>query len=161
MDEIAKLGSKEEINLYGLYDKDDLLYREQKIRKEILRSERLEKMAEPLIKKRKIAIAGMGNAIDADGLKIQLEKKEGVISANLNKPKRKLEIEYDLWKINFEIIEKSLVELGLGLSQKIAERIKRGMAKFTEQNELDNLKANPVSCGLCPNESCRKKMNGS
>ncbi len=117
-------------------------------------------MSDQLIKKRKIAIDRVNDKLNVYEIRTRLKNIEGIIAVGLDEERRDIKIEYDLWKINFETIEKFLEEFGLGLSQKIAERIKRGMAKFTEQNELDNLTAKPVSCGLCSNEGCHKRMNG-
>lgn len=103
-------------------------------------------MAEPLIKKRKIAVLDIKDQFNVNKIKGHLRKEEGIIALNVDEARGRLVVEYDLWKINFEKIEKSLEELGFSLSRKIFERIKRGMAKFTEQNELDNLKAKPSSC---------------
>jgi hypothetical protein len=64
-----------------------------------------------------------------------------------------IRLEYDLRKIKFESIEKSMDELGLKLSRKLLERWKRGMVKFNEQNELDNLKAPVSSCCKDPHEN--------
>ncbi len=109
-------------------------------------------MAEPLIKKRKFSVAGMKNQGDVNRLKENLSLKEGISSVTVNSQKGFVRVEYNLRKINFETIEKSIKELGFSLSQKIKEKFKRGMAKFTEQNELDNLTATPSSCCEDPKE---------
>lgn len=113
-------------------------------------------MAEPLIKKREVAVANLKDQKNLNQIKEYLEKKAGIITVNVDTQKRLIGLEYDLKKINFETIEKSLKELGLGLSQKITEKFKRGMAKFTEQNELDNLAITPSSCCEDPKEKLNK-----
>jgi len=109
-------------------------------------------MAEPLIKKRKFAVGGMKDQGNVNKIKEYLNKKEGISALNVDSQKGFVRVEYDLRKINFETIEKFIEELGFGLSQKIKEKFKRGMAKFTEQNELDNLTATPSSCCEDPKE---------
>jgi len=113
-------------------------------------------MAESLIKKRKITIAGLQDQISLNELKEALSKEEGVITVDVDGRKGFLRIEYDLKQITFEVIEKSIKELGFKLSQKLTEKFKRGMAKFTEQNERDNLSAAPSSCCEDPKEICHK-----
>jgi len=109
-------------------------------------------MAEPLIKKRKFAVAAMKDQENVNKVKEYLNKKEGINAVNVDSQKGFVRVEYDLRKINFETIEKSIKELGFSLSQKIKEKFKREMAKFTEQNELDNLTATPSSCCEDPKE---------
>lgn len=113
-------------------------------------------MAETLIKKRKLAVLGLEDRSRVDRVKSDFGKREGVISFNVDELRGKVEIEYDLWKINFETIERLIKEAGFRMSQKITERLKRGMAKFTEQNELDNFKSAPHSCCEDPKEISRK-----
>jgi len=112
-------------------------------------------MAESLIKKRKFAVTGMGNQGNVSKIKEYLNKKTGIIAVDVEIQKGYVRIEYDLEKINFETIEKYIKDLGFRLSQKIAEKFKRGMAKFTEQNELDNLTAAPSSCCEDPKENIK------
>ena len=109
-------------------------------------------MAETLIKKRKFAVAGMKDQENVNKVKEYLNKKEGISAVNVDSQRGFVRVGYDLSKINFEAIEKSIKELGFSLSQKIKEKFKREMAKFTEQNELDNLTATPSSCCEDPKE---------
>jgi copper chaperone CopZ len=113
-------------------------------------------MAEPLIKKRKFDVTGMKDQANENRVKEHLNKKTGVIAVDVDSQKGFVRVEYDLRKISFEAIEESVKELGFSLSQKIAEKFKRGMARFTEQNELDNLTATPSSCCEDPKEKINK-----
>ena len=115
-------------------------------------------MAESLIKKRKFAVAEIKDQESVNKIKEYLNKKTGVIAVDVESQKRFVRVEYDLRQINFETIEKSIIELGFSFSQKVSEKFKRGMAKFTEQNELDNLNATPSSCCEDPKEM-RHKTN--
>lgn len=113
-------------------------------------------MTEPLVKKRKIAVSGIKDQSNTQRIKEELGRKDGIVAVDVDKTKGYVGIEYDLLKINFEMIEKSLDKMGVELSKKITEKIRRGVAKFTEQNELDNLKATPSSCCEDPREnSCK------
>lgn len=71
---------------------------------------------------------------------------QGVIFVELDSRKKILRLTYDLRKTKFETIERRLDELGLVLSRELIERFKGGLAKFTEQNELDHLNAPVSSC---------------
>lgn len=113
-------------------------------------------MDNPLIKKRKFAVVGIEDPMSASKVIESLSQKEGIIEVNVDSRKGLARIKYDLVKINFEEIEKSIKELGFGLSNSLKERFKRGMAKFTEQNELDNRNAPPSSCCSDPKEAFNK-----
>ena len=113
-------------------------------------------MEEPLIKKRKIAFVEIKDQGNTNRIKECLNKKTGMIAVDVESQKGFVGVEYDLRKINFETIERSIEELGFNLSRKITEKFKRGMAKFTEQNELDNLTAVPSSCCEDPKEISHK-----
>lgn len=113
-------------------------------------------MAESLIKKRKFTIAGLGDPSNKERIKEYLSNKTGMIKVDFDSQRGIVKVEYDLSKINFETIERSIKELGFRLSQRINEKLKRGMTKFTEQNELDNLSAPSSSCCEDPKEMCHK-----
>ena len=113
-------------------------------------------MVEPLIKKRKIAVVGIKDQLNVNKIKNDLREKIGIIEVDVDEAKGYVEVKYDLRKINFEKIEKSIDKMGIDLSRKITEKLKRGMAKFTEQNELDNLTAAPSSCCSDPKDACHK-----
>jgi len=118
-------------------------------------------MTETLIKKRKFAVAGIKDQESVNEIKEYLNKKAGVIAVDVDSQKGFVRVEYDLRQINFETIEKSIIELGFSFSQKVSEKFKRGMAKFTEQNELDNLSARPSSCCSDPKEAACKSKSGN
>ncbi len=103
-------------------------------------------MKDPIVRKRKVAIESMAQISDINWIGESLMKITGMISVDVDVQKNVLRLEYDLRKIKFEVLEKSIKEFDLKLSQKFLERFKRGMAKFTEQNEVDNLNAPLSSC---------------
>jgi len=112
-------------------------------------------MTEPIIKKRTVKIDNLGEKKNIQALGQCLGDREGIISIDVDSRKKVLRLKYDLGKIKFEKIEKMLADLGLGLSRRFTERFKRGMAKFTEQNELDHLNAPVSSCCDDPKENTR------
>ncbi len=112
-------------------------------------------MKDPIVRKRKVAVVSLAQVSDINRIKESLMKITGMISVDADVQKNVLKLEYDLRKIKFEVIEKSIKELGLKLSQKFFQRCKRGMAKFTEQNELDNLNAPLSSCCDDPKGNAR------
>ncbi len=112
-------------------------------------------MTDPIVKKRRVAIDNLKKEANIDWIKERLMKKDGMMSINVDIRKDVVRMTYDLRKIKFEAIEKSIIELGLELSQKFLEKCKRGMAKFTEQNELDNQNAPMSSCCDDPKENIR------
>jgi hypothetical protein len=91
-------------------------------------------------------LEGLENLADFTSFKEDLLKKEGIVSLEVDRRKNVIRVEYDLKRINFEHIEKLLQNVGLSLSRKLSERFKRGLAKFTEQNEMDQLNAPVSSC---------------
>jgi hypothetical protein len=103
-------------------------------------------MAETILKKRKIALAGPIGEEHAGKIIRSLSQKQGILACKIDKSKGTLNLEYNLLQIKFETIENSIKDLGFQLSGKIREKLKRGMAKFTEQNELDNLAAPSLPC---------------
>ncbi len=66
--------------------------------------------------------------------------------ATVDMEKGYLSVDYDLKKCKEEFIEMTLVECGFELDDSIMQRIKRGLTKFKEENELDNLHTRPTCC---------------
>ena len=101
---------------------------------------------DPIVKKRKFDIENIPEATGIRRIKESLRGINGIRAAEIDTKKGILQLEYDLRQIKFEDIEKVIERSGLELSRKRFQRWKRGMAKFTEQNELDNLSAPASSC---------------
>lgn len=116
-------------------------------------------MGDTLIKERKLKIDRKRNQINGNVIMDSLKEKEGILTVNNENQGDVIRIEYDLKKINFDTIEALLNQLGIILSTKWSERLKRGMAKFTEQNELDNLTATPTSCCEDPKKAIRNRKS--
>lgn len=112
-------------------------------------------MTESIIKKRKLKLDKPGEQKNIQAVSQSLSNREGIISVDIDSRKKMLSLKYDLGKIRFETIEKMVADLGLGLSRRLTQRFKRGMAKFTEQNELDHLNAPVSSCCDDPKENTR------
>ncbi|NIM57974.1 MAG: hypothetical protein GTO16_03395 [Candidatus Aminicenantes bacterium] len=105
------------------------------------------------IKRRKIKLDETKNHFDEMALKIYLELQVGIHTSDYDKKNGILLVEYELQKINFKTMEKLFSELGIELSNKWKEKLKRGMVKFKEQNELDNLSIKPHSCYEDPKQA--------
>ncbi len=101
---------------------------------------------DPIVKKRKFGLGKIPEAADIRRMEASLRRMNGVMAAEVDPKRSTLRLEYDLRQVRFEDIEKAIERSGLELSRKRFQRWKRGMAKFTEQNELDNLNAPASSC---------------
>jgi len=106
---------------------------------------------DPIVKKRKFGLGKIPGAADIRRMEASLRGMNGVMAAEVDPKRSTLRLEYDLRQVRFEDIEKAIERSGLKLSRKRFQRWKRGMAKFTEQNELDNLNAPASSCCELPN----------
>lgn len=113
-------------------------------------------MDDKLIKTKRIKLDKIKNQIDEVALKIYLERFKGIQAAEYNKKEDVIIVKYELEKTNFEGIEKLLINLKIELSNNWNDRLKRGMVKFTEKNELDNLAIKPHSCCEDPKEACQR-----
>lgn len=118
-----------------------------------MEDEKEKKMKEALIRKRKIKIVS-GN-IETMGKRVKdvLCEKNGILDVRFDEQRKVISVEYDLLKVTFEEVEKWLADLEIFFSKGLFDRWKRGWAKFTEQNELDNLSAKPTSCCDDPKSS--------
>ncbi len=115
-------------------------------------------MKEALIRKRKIAVAPGNLETMGNRLKDALCEHIGVSEVRFDMQKMVISVEYDLLKVSFEEIEKKLLDSKISFAKGLFKRWKRSWAKFTEQNELDNLSAKPTSC--CDDPRGGKKGGG-
>jgi copper chaperone CopZ len=116
-------------------------------------------MGEKIVKKRKIKLGSREDYQNRNDVRNSLLKTDGIISVDIDSQKNHIQVVYELKKINFEAIEQLISKAGLKLSKNGIEKFKRGMTKFTEQNELDNLSAPVSSCCDDPKaeaKACRK-----
>ena len=114
-------------------------------------------LSDPIIKKRKFGLDKIPEGVDMRGIEETFGGINGIMTAEIDPKSSLLRLEYDLRQVRFEDIEKAIEKSGLKLSQKRFQRWKRRMAKFTEQNELDNLNAPVSSCCELPDtkaEAC-------
>lgn len=105
---------------------------------------------DPIIKKRKFGLGKIHEGVDIRGIEETLRGINGTMTAEIDQKSSLLCLEYDLMQVRFEHLEKVIEKSGLSFSRKRFQRWKRGMAKFTEQNELDNLNAPASSCCELP-----------
>ncbi len=112
-------------------------------------------MTESTAKKRTIPVEGMRNADDAGRLEAGLRARLGVLSAAVDLEKGKVLVEYDLRHVRLEDLEKLIVDAGYRPGGGLASRMGRGILRFTEATELDNLRAAPSPC--CSDPVRRKR----
>ncbi|MGB6866952.1 MAG: heavy-metal-associated domain-containing protein [Candidatus Aminicenantaceae bacterium] len=116
-------------------------------------------MGEKIMEKRRIKLGSAEGYQHGNDVHSSLLKTDGIISVEIDRQKNQIQVEYELKKINFEAIEQLIKKLGIELSNNWHEKFKRGMSKFTEQNELDNLNAPVSSCCDDPKagtKACRR-----
>lgn len=101
-------------------------------------------MQEAIIKKRKIELSKDVFEEGMTEIKKHLEKMNGVLGVKVDNKAGFIKLRYNLREVNFEKIEKKIIELGFHLSEKWTDKFSRGFVKFKEQNELDQL-SSPVS----------------
>jgi hypothetical protein len=75
-----------------------------------------------------------------------LKKLKGISQVKIDEEKGEVFVEYDLQEHKEEDIERWMVEAGVLLDDSYMERLKRGWIHYTEDNELDALKAKAHSC---------------
>jgi copper chaperone CopZ len=116
-------------------------------------------MGEKIVKIRKIKLGSKEGNPHGNRVRDSLLRTDGIISVDIDSQKNHIQVEYELKKINFEAIEQLIRKAGLELSNNWTAKFKRGMSKFTEQNELDNLNAPVSSCCDDPKggaKACRR-----
>jgi hypothetical protein len=84
-----------------------------------------------------------------------LKKLKGISQVKIDVEKGDVFVEYDLLEHREEDIERWLAEAGFLLDDSYKERLKKGWIHYTEDNELDALKAKAHSC--CDVEEIERK----
>ncbi len=108
-----------------------------------------------LLKKRLIKVSGITCEGCVATINTALSSLKGVIDVKANKAGT-VHIEYDLMKIDLKAIEDKLSELNYAPTKDLLSRIKHGFITYTEENEYNNMHAQPHSCCTLPGE---KDMN--
>jgi hypothetical protein len=108
--------------------------------------EKKRKMEEKMIRKRKIKFLPDDSGSLVKRVRDALSKKNGIFGVQIHTEGSSIAVEYELGKVNFEEIEKLLLDSGISLSMGFLDRLKRGWTKFAERNELDSYAAKPTSC---------------
>ncbi|MBU4330665.1 MAG: hypothetical protein KKB53_09220 [Acidobacteria bacterium] len=106
-----------------------------------------------LVARRKIKIVPVNLETIGKRVKDALCEKNGITEVRIDEQKMVISVKYDLLRVNFTEIEKWLESSDISFSKGLFERWKRGWAKFTEQNELDNFSEKPTSCCDDPKSS--------
>jgi len=95
----------------------------------------------------------IGKAADvSSAVKIRegLGSHDGVLMIAVSPSRKKVTVEYDLHRIQFPAIEKALAEMGLELSSNWLHSLQHNWLRFSEENELANLKHKPHCCNKSP-----------
>ena len=112
-------------------------------------------MNPPNIKKRKLNFDSDNSTQTLLHLKQDFDQTEGILKTSINLKQKYIYIEYDFNQIKFETIEKNILSSGLPLSTKKWHKFKRGLIKYTEQNESDQLIVPPRPCCNLPESATR------
>ncbi len=89
----------------------------------------------------------------------QLLQQPGIYEVTLDSNSNRLDIRYDLEKINMARIEDILQHTGVNLSQSFWARLKRNWSHYTEENELENHRAPAMPCCSHPDELLAQKKH--
>jgi len=97
-----------------------------------------------IIKSRRIRLSASPSPKLAGSIKDNLQQLMGVKDLQLDG--RSIRIRYDLKQATFAQIERSLENIGFILDDAWWRRFKRGLIKYIESNELENLATPQVAC---------------
>ncbi len=79
-----------------------------------------------------------------------LGESDGVLAVDAGLSGKKVKVEYDLYQIQFPIIEKTLEDMGLKLSSNWLHALQHNWVRFSEENEIANLEHTPHCCNKSP-----------
>ena len=88
----------------------------------------------------------------------RLLSKDGIRSVEADSQTGRVEVCYDLLKINLKTIESEIIDLGYRPNVSFLGKIRSGWAHFTEENEHGNLTAKSSPCCSNPDEHLAKKQ---
>jgi copper chaperone CopZ len=86
----------------------------------------------------------------------ELSKLEGISEVHYDSQNRRIEIVYDILKIQLKDIENKLNELGYPLHYNFFNRVKDNFLHFTEENEKNNITATPMPCCTYPDDDLKQ-----
>jgi copper chaperone CopZ len=90
-------------------------------------------------------------AADARQVAQALSRIDGVRAAGIDQG-GKVTIEYDLMRFSVARLDQEIQALGYALDDSVWSRVRRGWLRFSEQNDIDNLRAPARPCCSNPEE---------
>ena len=109
------------------------------------------------IKHRVITVKGMTCSGCEMRVKDKLMSIEGVENVEPNFQEERIRVSYNLMKTNLKAIEAAISGLGYSSNSNFLARLWAGWIHSTEENERDNLSAEPMPCCSHPDELLAKK----
>lgn len=102
------------------------------------------KSAGPLLKRRKFMLESALSEEQVETVKRTLFELMGIASVCIDG--KRVEVCYDLLQARAAQVEKAIENAGAKLGSGWSARLKRGWLNYTEENELDQLEAEPGAC---------------
>ena len=99
---------------------------------------------------RSINLEGMVDEYCENKIHEHLAHLNGVLKAEVSSTRGKLRVEYDLYEIQLAVLEEAMATLGYPFSTDWFSSLKHGWLKFSEENEISNLKHKPHCCNKAP-----------
>ena len=96
--------------------------------------------------RRTLRLAGTVSADEVVRLKEPLESLEGLIGFSIEQGSDRLKVIYNVMKMDYQVLDKTLDALGCPLSSGSWSRIKGWFYQFSDTNARDNAKAPPPPC---------------
>ena len=104
------------------------------------------------IKNRKILVNKMTCEGCEEKIKKEIANLNGVIEVNADHKTGKVNVKYDILKIDMKSIEFKLKKIGYGIKGGFFNKLKIGFIHFLEENEKDNLTSKSSPCCSDPSE---------
>ncbi|MHB9029261.1 MAG: heavy-metal-associated domain-containing protein [Candidatus Latescibacterota bacterium] len=109
------------------------------------------------MKRRTIIVNNMPFSHGEEKIRSELAKMEGICEVQVDQSSGKVDVLYDLLKIDLEEIEQKIAEMGYKIHENFFKRLNDKYIHFTEQNERDNLNASPLPCCSYPDSLHERK----
>lgn len=108
------------------------------------------------IKNRTLLVNNMTCGECEEKIEKEISNLTGVVKVEANHKTGKIEVEYDVLKINLKIIEYKLKKIGYNLKEGLLYKLENGFIHFLEENERDNMTSKSSPCCSNPEEILKK-----
>lgn len=112
------------------------------------------------IKSRTILVENMVCEECEEKIKKEIYNLDGVEEVKANHKTKKVEIKYDISKVNLKNIENKMNKIGYNLRKNLLYKMKIGMIHFLEENERNNLNSSSIMCCSNPTKILKKAERG-